>query len=176
MKTLLKVIGPVVSLLVLIVVGGGMLLKSGYRVERNLLIQAPADRVYAHLDSAAGWQRWGVWYRRDPQMQQSASGPAQGAGAAWQWTSQSQGNGSIRLTAAEAPRRIAYTLQMEDFAPSTGELRLESEGAGTRVIWVMQGDMGNNPIGRWMGLFMDKLVGPDFDAGLDNLKQLSEKS
>lgn len=175
MKKMLKIGGLVLGLLALIVLGGGLLLKSAYRVERSVLVKAAPERIYAQIDSAAGWQRWGVWYRRDPQMQQSSSGPAQGAGASWTWTSKSQGNGSLRLTAAEAPHRVAYELRIEDFAPSTGELRLEPEGDSTRVIWLMQGDMGANPIGRWAGLFMDRLVGPDFDAGLANLKQLSEQ-
>ncbi len=39
----------------------------------------------------------------------------------------------------------------------------------------MNGDMGANPLYRWMGLFMDKMVAPDFDAGLANLKALAEK-
>ena len=47
---------------------------------------------------------------------------------------------------------------------------------GTQVTWTMNGDMGANPLYRWMGLFMDKMVGPDFDAGLANLKALAEKA
>ena len=49
------------------------------------------------------------------------------------------------------------------------------DGKATRVTWTMNGDMGGNPVYRWMGLFMDKMVGPDFDAGLANLKALAEK-
>ena len=36
-------------------------------------------------------------------------------------------------------------------------------------------DMGMNPIGRWMGLTMDGMVGKDFDTGLASLKALAEK-
>jgi uncharacterized protein YndB with AHSA1/START domain len=174
MKKALKIGGLVIGLLLLLVLGGGLLLKPEYRVERSLLVKAPAERIYAELDSAAGWQRWSVWYRRDPALQQTVSGPAQGMGARWAWVSKTEGNGSLTLTAAEPQRRIAYTLQIEDFAPSTGELRLEPEGEGTRVIWLMQGSMGGNPIARWMGLFLDRMVGPDFEAGLANLQQLTE--
>jgi hypothetical protein len=34
--------------------------------------------------------------------------------------------------------------------------------------------MGGNPVNRWFGLFMDRLVGPDFEAGLGNLKRVAE--
>lgn len=172
---MLKLLGALLALVVATVVIGGWLLKPTYRVERSLVIQAPTERIYTHLDSSQGWSRWGVWYRRDAHMQVKATGAAQGVGAAWSWTSASQGDGRMQVTAAEPGRRVAYELQMSGFRPSTGELRLETEGASTRVIWLMQGDMGGNPINRWFGLFMDRLVGPDFDEGLANLKHLAEK-
>jgi hypothetical protein len=42
------------------------------------------------------------------------------------------------------------------------------------VIWVMQGDMGSNPMYGWFALFADRMVGPDFETGLANLKVLVE--
>jgi hypothetical protein len=39
----------------------------------------------------------------------------------------------------------------------------------------MNGNMGSNPLFRWMALFGDQLTGPDFEAGLANLKGLAEK-
>ena len=57
---------------------------------------------------------------------------------------------------------------------SSGQLRLETAGAGTRVTWTNEGDMGANPVNRYFGLFMDRLVGPDFEGGLKNLKVLVE--
>lgn len=176
MKRALKIAAALLVLLVAVVLVGGLLLKPNYRVERSLLIEAPAERIYAHLDSSAGWQRWGVWYRRDPSMTVRTQGAAQGLGASWQWTSASQGNGSMRITAVEPGRLVGYELAIDDFPPSQGELRLAAEGSATRVIWLMQGETGRSPIGRWFGLFMDKLVGPDFEGGLANLKQLAERA
>jgi hypothetical protein len=36
--------------------------------------------------------------------------------------------------------------------------------------------MGGNPVNRYFGVMMDRLVGPDFEAGLANLKALAENS
>ena len=47
--------------------------------------------------------------------------------------------------------------------------------ADPRVVWLMNGDMGSNPLLRWMTLFVDGMVGKDFEAGLANLKALAEK-
>jgi hypothetical protein len=54
-------------------------------------------------------------------------------------------------------------------------LRFTPDGTGTKVTWTMNGDMGSNPLFRWMALFMGRMVGPDFEAGLANLKALAEK-
>jgi hypothetical protein len=47
-------------------------------------------------------------------------------------------------------------------------------GGATRVTMAMEGDLGHSPVNRWFGVFMDRLVGPDFEAGLANLKRLGE--
>ena len=33
-----------------------------------------------------------------------------------------------------------------------------------------QGDLGSNPINRYFGLIMDRMMGPDFEEGLNTLK------
>ncbi|MBH9576072.1 SRPBCC family protein [Inhella proteolytica] len=171
---LLKALLALGALLVGVLLAGALLLSPHYQVSRSVLIKAPAERVFAHLDSPAGWARWGVWYRKDPQMKVTPEGSAQGVGAAWSWTSKSEGNGRMKLTAVEAGKRVGYELQIEDFNPSTGQLELVPEAGGTRVTWTMQGDVGHR-LARWFAFFMDRLVGPDFEAGLANLKQLAEK-
>lgn len=170
----LKILLGLSTALVGIVLGGSLLLPTEYKVSRTIQVQAPAEKVYAHLDSPAGWAQWGVWYRKDPQMKVTPSGPAQGSGATWSWTSESQGNGRMKLTAAEPGRGVAYELQIDDFDPSRGAIELSADGTGTRVVWTMEGQV-KSPVARWFGFFMDKLVGPDFEAGLANLKQLAEK-
>ena len=109
-------------------------------------------------------------------MQISYSGLPSGTGAAWAWQSKREGDGKMTFTAAEANRRLAYDLYFPDFGTSSaGALELAAAGAGTQVTWRMNGDMGSNPLFRWLALFGDRMVGPDFEAGLTNLKALAEK-
>ena len=44
-----------------------------------------------------------------------------------------------------------------------------------QLTWWMNADMGNNPINRIMGIFLNKLVGKDFDKGLKSLKEITER-
>jgi len=169
----LKVLLALVILLAAAVLGGGMLIDPSYAVSRSVLVNAPPDKIYALIDSSKGWAQWGVWYRRDPKMQVTETGAPQGVGAAWSWKSESQGDGAMKLTRADPGQRVAFELMIAGFDPSQGDITLVPEGNATRVTWGMHGHM-SNVIGRWFGLFMDKLVGPDFDAGLANLKTLAE--
>lgn len=162
--------------LVLLLFAGGYALSPKFTAVRSTTVNAPADKVYGLIADPREWKRWSVWNQRDPAMAITYSGPPSGAGAAWEWKSKSQGDGKMTFTAAEPGKRVAFELFFPDFGTtSMGTLDLAPAGAGTQVTWTMNGDMGSNPLYRWMALFMDKMVGPDFEAGLANLKALAEK-
>ena len=176
MWTLLKWTVIALVTLVLLLFAGGYALSPKFSVTRSTTIAAPAEKVYTLIADPREWKRWTVWNQRDPAMQISYSGPPSGTGAAWAWQSKSEGDGKMTFTAAEANRRLAYDLYFPDFGTtSAGALELAAAGAGSQVTWRMNGDMGSNPLFRWLALFGDRMVGPDFEAGLTNLKALAEK-
>lgn len=165
----------IVAGLALLVVGGGLLLPATFKVVRSVSIAAPPDKVYALVADPRAWARWSVWNLRDPKMRVEYSGAPSGAGAVWAWKSESQGDGRMTFTAAEAPARVAFDLYFPDFGTtSKGELSFAPEDAGTRVSWTMNGDMGRNPVYHWFALFSEKMIGPDFEGGLANLKRVAE--
>jgi len=154
----------------------GMALPSGFKVERSVNFAATPDRIYPLIADPREWRRWSVWNKRDPAMTMEYSGPPHGAGARWTWTSASEGNGEMEFTRVVANERVDYALSFPDMGMrSTGQLRLEPAGSGTRVTWTNEGEMGANPVNRYFGLFMDRFVGPDFEGGLNNLKALVER-
>lgn len=172
---ILKWLAGIVLLLAAVLLIGGWSMSPKFTVARSAGIDAPPEKVYALVADPRGWTSWGVWTRRDPAMQITYSGPPSGAGAAWAWKSDSEGSGKMSFTATDPGRRVAYELHFVDFdLVSQGELVFAPEGAGTRVTWTASGDMGSNPLMRWMTLFAGSMIGKDFDAGLANLKALAE--
>ena len=165
----------VVALAVL-ALGGGLMLSPKFSVTRTATIQAPPEKIYPLIAEPAAWKAWSVWNQRDPAMAIEYSGPASGPGAVWAGKSKSQGDGRMTFTRATPPTQLAYELYFPDFGTtSQGEFLLRPQGGSTEVTWTMNGEMGANPLMRWLGLFMDKLTGPDFDAGLAKLKAIAEK-
>ena len=155
---------------------GGMVLPGRFHIERSVLSTAQPAKAYALVADPHHWKSWTVWNRRDPAMQIGYFGAPSGAGSGWEWQSKTEGSGKMTLTAVTPDQRVAYDLYFPDMdSNSSGELRFEPAGGGTRITWTMDGDMGANPLMHWMGLMMDRMVGPDFEGGLANLKTLAEQ-
>ena len=175
MKWLKRVILAVVAIIgVLLVVG--FLLPSGFKVQRSMQIAASPAKIYPLIADPRQWKNWSVWNQRDPAMQITYSGPDAGTGAKWSWQSKTEGSGTMEFTSATPNDGLKYVLTFPDFGmASRGEMRLVPEGAGTRVTWTNEGDMGASPVNRYFGLMMDSMVGPDFEGGLKNLKALAER-
>ena len=135
MKWLKRAVLAVV-VLVLLFFGIGLVLPSGFKVQRSVEIAAPAERVYALIAAPAQWKAWSVWNQRDPAMVIQYAGPPAGAGASWSWQSKTEGNGKMDFTAVEENRKVSYQLSFPDFGmQSAGVLLIEPVGSGVRVTW-----------------------------------------
>lgn len=163
------------SLLLVVVFVIGFALPSEFKVERSISIKADANQVYPYLADLRQWKAWGLWFQLDPNMNVVYSGPEQDVGMRSVWESESQGSGEMELIALDPDRRIIYTLYFPEFdMKSTGELIITQEQGQTLVRWMNYGDIEGGPLNNYFALVMDSMIGPDFEAGLTNLKQLVE--
>jgi uncharacterized protein YndB with AHSA1/START domain len=169
----LAVVGAVALAAVLV----GLFLPSSFAVRRSIDIAAPADRIYDYVVEPRKWSQWSVWTRRDPAMRIVYSGPPFGMGARWTWESRSEGSGTMELTRVEPNRRVEYALFFPAFnIRSAGAIAIEPRNGVMRVTWTNEGDVGGNPLKHYLAAAMDRIVGPDFEQGLANLKTLAEKT
>lgn len=173
MKLLLKILGGFAGLVLLLVLVA-FLLPRHYRIERSLVMKASPEAIHAQIADLRAWKNWGSWHEKDPAMKLSYSEKSTGIGAWSAWESETQGNGKMTVSAV-TPTKVVYDLEFPDFgSKSAGYMELIPEAAGTKVVWVDTGDLGMNPLSRWFGLFLDKLIGADFERGLSNLAKRVE--
>ncbi len=166
----------VIGILALTAVGVGFFLPSRFEVARSTVINAPAEKVYDLIADPRHWSKWSAWNERDPAMDVNYSGPPFGQGAKWSWKSKSEGSGTMEFRRVEPNRRIEYSLWFPEYnMKSGGEFAIGAAPSGTKVTWTNAGDVGGNPLKRYLPLMMDRMVGPDFERGLANLKVLAEK-
>jgi len=175
MNPFLRAVGGLAALFLLLILIG-FVLPGHYRVERTVVVQASGERVFDYVADLRNWPAWAVLFERDPTLQQVYSTQTAGVGSTISWRSATQGNGFVEVTLYDPPKRMEYRLHFPEFdMTSRGDFTVKPVAGGAfEVRWGDEGEIARNPIYRWMGLFMDRMVGPDFEAGLAKLKQVLE--
>jgi|SRR5215210_1795473 len=145
---------------------------STYNVERSRTINAPVERVFPLIADFKQWTRWSPWEDVDPDLHREYAGSDNGTGAVYAWSgNRKAGAGKMTITNAEENRLVDIDLQFEKPFKSRNRttFTLEPSGESTQVTWRMEGP--RPLIMRLAGplMNMDKIVGKDFDKGLDRL-------
>lgn len=140
---------------------------------RSAVIQAPPEKVFPVVNNFHQWEQWSPWAKMDPQSKTTYSGPESGVGAKFAWDGNSSvGAGSMEITESKPNERIQIALIFTK--PMEGNNRtlfqFEPVAEGTRVTWMMSGPMGF--VGKFFNLFMncEKMVGGQFEQGMENMK------
>jgi uncharacterized protein YndB with AHSA1/START domain len=173
---ILKNLLIVIVLAIAALAAGAYLLPRNVIVERTATVSAPPEEVFALVNSLKRSAEWSPWMGLDPNMTVTYSGPDEGVGATMEWTSEDPavGNGRQEITASVPAERVESALDFGDMGTAEAWFVLAPDGSGTSVTWGLDADMGMNPIGRWMGLMMDRWIGADYEKGLASLKALAE--
>jgi polyketide cyclase/dehydrase/lipid transport protein len=171
-----KLLGALV-VVVVVLLGVAYMLPRQVHVERAIVIDRSAAAVFPLLNAPKRFNEWSPWKDLDPNVRMSFSGPESGVGAAMAWNGNSKvGKGSQIITESIADQRVRADLDFGEIGTAKAEWLLSEAGAGCKLLWTLDMDVGSNPLGRYMGLFMDRMVGPDYERGLKQLKQLAEKA
>ncbi len=148
-----------------------------FRVERRLRVAAPAATLWPLVSELRPFSRWNPYERKDPLMKGAYSGAERGVGSRYDWDSQVVGAGSLEIVDQQPGQAVRLKLDfIKPFeAHNMAEFALQplADGA-TEVRWRMQGKASF--LSKLMGVFidMDRMVGRDFEAGLQNLRELAE--
>lgn len=164
------------AVLVVGVVTAALLKSPDFRVERSLVIAAPAEKIFPWFDNHKKFNEWNPWMKMDPEARNTYTGPESGVGAVASWEGKKVGKGSATITESRPNERIVE--RMDWLEPmegvSTVEFAFKPEGEGrTKVTWAMYGRNNSLPC-RVMSLVMDceSVCGPEFENGLADLAKL----
>jgi effector-binding domain-containing protein len=171
---MLRKIAIVVAAVLLIFVAVGFLLPAVAHVERRITIEAKPAAVFALVNDFHQINQWSPWLDTDPNALYTISGPRRGVGATITWDGQIVGQGSQTITASEPYVRVTSALELDGSGGAIGTFELLQTETGTHVIWSFDNDFGLNPVGRYFGLILDGIVGPNYEKGLQDLKTMAE--
>ncbi len=136
-------------------------------VERTGKVSAKAADILSLAASNEGYQKFNPYISQDPNLKIEMFGPKSGVGSGFKFDGK-DGKGTVTITAT-TDTSVQYSIDLGSMGQPTQRIDLAPSGDATQISWRMDADMGMNPIGRVMGLFLDRMVGPSFETGIKNL-------
>ena len=172
LRTILLSLAALLAVFLLV----GLFLPTSAHVERSITTRAHPAAVYEVVSDLRRFNEWSPWFDLDPQADYTYSGPERGVGAKLAWTSaqRSVGSGSQEIVAAVPERSVTMRLDFGPDGRATARLDITPVDGGSRVTWAFDTSFEGSYLGRYFGLFLDRLVGADYEEGLARLKRLLE--
>lgn len=171
-----------IALVIIVAVAGVLILAAlqpdSFRIERSTRIQAPPEKIYQLINDLTRWEAWSPWERKDPQMTRRFGSVTAGKGATYAWAgNKNVGEGEMQIIEAVPATRIEVALHfIKPFeARNTAAFTLTPKDGETEVAWAMYGPSPFLSKLICLVFSMDRMVGPDFEAGLAGLKRIAEE-
>lgn len=150
---------------------GTLALPRHVSIERRAVIDATPEAVIELAASNTGYQAFNPYKDLDPNLQVQMFGPASGVGSGFSFESK-DGAGQQTVASVTADQ-VVFDLDLGPLGQPTQAISAVTVGGATEVTWSMDMDLGMNPVFRVMGLFMDGMIGPNFELGLANIADVA---
>ena len=144
---------------------------------RSASIQATPTALFEQINDLRKFQAWNPWAKIDPSCRTTFAGPPAGVGSSFTWQGNKDvGEGTMTITESwpgEIVRcRMEFRKPMK--ATNVAEFTFGPDGSRTRMTWAMSGT--NGFFGKAFGLVVncDKMVGGQFEKGLESLRGIVE--
>lgn len=169
---ILYILLAVIALILLV----AAVLPGKYLVEKSITINRPPAEVFNKIANLNHYKEWNPWQKEDPGAQSTITGDPMHVGHKYHWSGKKVGEGSLTIRSTVPSKAINFDLQFVkpfkseaidawDFTETTG---------GTKTVWRNSGELPF-PVARLMGPYLNKQLNRQFEAGLQNLKEMCEK-
>lgn len=176
---ILKIVVALFGFLIAVILIIGLISPKDYTIVREVIIDRPHQEVYDYAKYLKNHDNFSKWSSMDPNMKKEYKGTDGTVGfiSSWESDNKNVGKGEQEIIAIDEGKRIDYQLRFFEPFESSDKAYMTFEPINanqTKVQWAFDGHM-DFPMNTMM-LFMDmeKMIGDDFEAGLDNLKKILE--
>ena len=179
MKILKKILIGLVVIIVLALVAA-LFLKKDYSVVREVTINKPKQEVFDYIKLLKSQDNFSVWNMADPNMKREFKGTDGTVGCISAWDSQMKnvGKGEQEIKNITEGERIDFELRFKKPFEATDNAYFTTTASSENQTKVQWGFFGKMPYPMSLMLTcmdMDKMLGPDLEKGLTNLKAVLEK-
>lgn len=174
---ILKVLLWILGILAFIVLILPLALSKTYTVERSAEIDAPLKTVYYLASDFTYRSKWDPWLAQDTLAEIQIIGESNKVGSGYEWNGEIIGSGKLTIMELEENKKILSDLEFIN--PRSGKADViwtfSEENGQTLANWSLRGSLAY-PVERLMGPFMDKMLDPALEQGLESFKQLCEEA
>ena len=149
-----------------------------FKFEREVTINRPHSEVFSYLKSLGNFQKWNPFFRKDPNTKIATRGQDTQIGFVTSWEGNREvGIGEQEITRIIEGKQIDFELRFKKPYTATNQVYFTAEPLGhsqTRVRW---GISGKSPFPmNLLGMIFnsEKIIGNEFDWGLNKLKSILE--
>ena len=143
-----------------------------YKFEKSIDINKPRSEVFGYMNNLKNWEQWSVWNKSlDTSMYLFYSSRKDSIGALQYFNGNLLGLGRFKISHYKANELLSYNLQMhQSEVTANGIFFFSDKNNGTQLTWVDSGDVGYNPIYRYMIPFKRNSTEAAFEDGLKRIK------
>lgn len=172
----LKVIGVILVVLIGLYVVAAIVAPSSLKVERSIVVDAPASQVYPNVVCFENWEPWNPWDDMDPTNTNEYSENQCSVGSWYSWKGDQTGEGKQTLEEARENEYLKTSLVFSEAPePQTSEWYFEETEEGTKVTWNFIGtetDFFSRPA----NLMGEYFISAAYESGLATLKEVAESN
>jgi len=143
-----------------------------YKFEKSIDINKSRSEVFGYMNNLKNWEQWSVWNKSlDTSMYIFYSARKDSIGAMQYFNGNLLGSGRFRISNIKANEFLSYNLQMhQSEVNANGTFFFNDKNNMTQLIWIDSGDVGFNPIYRYMIPSKRSSTEAAFDEGLKRIK------
>lgn len=185
-KVITRIFIGIATLIFLLIVASNFL-PSTFSVTRSQEVKAPVEKVYQEITNLETWEFWAPFSipeEKDVEIIYSQTSSDRGASKIWtlqkegkDWTqmvTEEIGWIKIRNTEVNSSLNFEYTMDKARHLVE-GTIQLDELGNNTRISWTFTGRFRKQPIEKYMGLWVDDLLGKRIENTLNGLDAYCQK-
>lgn len=149
-----------------------------YHVERTITINKPVNETFAYLSNYQNWEQWSLWNKSvDSTLYYFYNKTHDTIGARQYFYGALLGQGYFETIGYKKDSSIQFILSVNrSERTAAGVFTFKAIDAHTTELhWIDSGDVGGNPIKRYMIPFVTKTTATTLDNGLASIKAQLEK-
>ena len=146
-------------------------------ISRSVEIDQEIDLVFNQVNTLKNWENWSAWSLNDSSATyEYSTTPSSGKGAWQRWKSNTTGEGKLTIVESDKNKLIKTHLEFYEQGEGAGEWNFSFNNGKSSVEWTYHADLRYNPLARWIGLFLDSMLGQSLEQSLNSLQNYCQNT